>query len=441
MTSRRSFIANAAAVGVSASVSLNSTQVKTDAASAKPNLRAPNAVRPSGMHIRAAIRRDETILRLGGHGDIYNMTWAADDRQYVAVCDGAGWFAKPKRFYNSRLFSISGSPSDARFQDVSGYPELAPDLYGPNPRYYNFGTVALDGFIYQYLSTFNRPFSATAAKPPLRFNGAKLIYSPDNGRTWRNQDGTTPVSWEPWGRRSRQTMVFFEESQEAFSILSILQMGRNYSGNTDGYVYVYAPNGNTEGTMNQLVMFRVAKAHILNRAAYEYFAGVRPDGSATWIKDISARGIVHTFPRGWVNTKTHPWAWHPSVTYNIPLGIYMMATWGMGSSADGTWFGKPSYLGFWSAPNPWGPWTQIHEETAWTTASDLATRPYAPQISPKWIAEDGKSFWLVWTDFKLVGESNTYPDQQRDEMSFISRTRRLLPYYAFNTQRVDLVVT
>ena len=39
-----------------------------------------------------------------------------------------------------------------------------------------------------------------------------------------------------------------------FSLLSVLQMGKNYEWNTDGYVYVYSPNGNLDGTMNQLVI-------------------------------------------------------------------------------------------------------------------------------------------------------------------------------------------
>ena len=96
-----------------------------------------------------------------------------------------------------------------------------------------------------------------------------------------------------------------------------------------------------------------------------------------------------------------------------------MANWGMGCAPDGMWFGKPSYLGFWSAPHPWGPWTQIHEEKEWTPAGDKNARAYQPQIASKWIAADGKSFWLVWTDFQFVGPQR--------------------PYYSFNTQKVELV--
>ena len=104
--------------------------------------------------------------------------------------------------------------------------------------------------------------------------------------------------------------------------------------------------------------------------------------------------------------------------YNAPLGLYMMANWGMGTAPDGMWFDKPSYLGFWMALKPEGPWEQVHEETSWTPLGDAGARAYQPQIAPKWIAEDGKSFWLVWTDFQLI-------DGVR-------------PYYAFNTQKVQI---
>ena len=132
-----------------------------------------------------------------------------------------------------------------------------------------------------------------------------------------------------------------------------------------------------------------------------------------------------------------------------------MANWGMGSAPDGEWFGKPSYLGFWTAPNPWGTWTQIHEETAWTPDKDPAARAYQPQIAPKWIAQDGKSFWLVWTDFqkkddkgelKQMMEENKRRRERRqvntpeDDMRRLAIMRRTMPYYSFNAQRVELVI-
>ncbi|MGB2710377.1 MAG: hypothetical protein WBC33_02590 [Conexibacter sp.] len=399
--------------------------------------------------VTGALRRDETILRLGGIGDCWHMSWAADDRQFVSFCDGAGFDAQPQRFFNNRMCTITGGPADARFEDLPGYPDLVQDevprMEQGMTRYYGMGTLAIDGRVYLFLSAFKGPWGIDT--PGLRFVGVKAIYSPDGGRTWCNQDGSSPVVWERWEQMSRDTMLFLEEPQEAFSILTVLQMGKGYEANRDAYVYVYAPNGNSDGTMNELVMFRVPKQRILDRDAYEYFAGLQADGSASWSGDIDARAPIHTFPRGWVNTVTHPWAWSPSVVYNAPLGVYMMANWGTGSTPEGMWFGAPSYLGLWTAPNPWGPWTQVHEETAWLPAGDPAARPYKPQIAPKWIAEDGKSFWLVWTDFQTVAGADFMAEFERFSAAGAAPAgihplaaihRRLLPYYAFNAQRVDM---
>lgn len=198
--------------------------------------------------------------------------------------------------------------------------------------------------------------------------------------------------------------------------------------------------------MNQLVMFRAPKAHILDRNHYEFFAGSHA-GGIRWVKDINGRVVVHTFPGGWVNTGLHPWAWMPSVAYNIPLGLYMMASWGTGSTPEGLWFGKPSYLGLWVSRNPWGPWTQIYEDIAWTPQGDPAARAFAPQISPKWIAEDGKSFWLVWADFQRKvsqEEIERLRDERRritsnaDTVRYYQKLAKQMPYYSFNVQRVDL---
>ncbi len=367
--------------------------------------------------IKEIRRLEETVIRHPSNGDNWHMSWADDDRQYVSLCDGTGFPGQPDKHYNSRAYALIGDPPALTFADLPGYPELVNDWKTRDcSRYYNFGILALDGKIYQFLSTPNHPFN----EPAPRFVGAKLIYSPDNGRTWHDQDGPTPVTWEPWESRDRDNMCFFYEPGDAFALITILQMGRNYRDNHDGYVYLCAPNGNTEGTMNQLVMCRVRNDQILSRGEYEFFTGLRKDGSAQWSRQIADRGVVHTFPSGWVNRHVHPYAWHPSVVYYAPCDQYLMANWGIGTDDTGNWFTKPSYLGFWTAPAPWGPWTQVHEETAWTPAGDVNARAYQPQIAPKWISPDGRSFWLVWTDYQLLNE------------------RR--PYYAFNLQKVEVTI-
>ena len=80
-----------------------------------------------------------------------------------------------------------------------------------------------------------------------------------------------------------------------------------------------------------------------------------------------------------------------------------------------------------------------------------AARAYQPQISPKWIAQDGKLFWLVWTDFQQRGKKGELERMEEeakqkgsmshdDVMRMLTQMRRIMPYYSFNTQRVDLDV-
>jgi hypothetical protein len=407
-----------------------------------------------GNGIRSIVRRDDTILKLGGIGDRYEMTWDAQDRLYLVVNDGPGWLDPARGFYNTRLWTLEHHIQQAAFSEVSAYPQLS-DATRPEsaPRYYGHGVLAVGPRIYQFLSTLDRE-----TQRPRHWVGAKLIYSNDNGRTWCNQDGRSPVTWEDWDAQSREHLVFFREPDECFSLLSILQMGRNYSANRDGYVYVYGVNGNVDGRMNELVLLRVPVAEILNRHAYEFFAGRVGARSARWVRSIADRAVVHTFPRGWVNgTNLFPGdlvveSWLPSVIYNEPLGLYLMASAGVGCAPDGTEFGKASYLGFWVSATPWGPWRQIHEESAWTPENNPAARAYAPQIAPKWLAPDGKSFWLVWADLQgmlafardeplldaALSNADTAAKRGRVQGEFL---RRYMPGYAFNAQRVDLILS
>lgn len=409
--------------------------------------------RRHGGRVTGVVRRNETIRTLGGMGHGYQMSWDALDRQYVAVNGGAGWTEDPETLYYAMLWSIHCNPERAAFARVGAYPaasEIA--RLGKLPRYVGGGLLTVQGRIYQFLSTLEK-----SGDRPRHWTGCKLIYSPDQGKTWHNRDGSTPVRWEDWDEQSRDSLTFFQEPDGCFSLISIAQMGRDYRANRDGYVYAYGVNGNVDGKMNELVMFRVRIADILDRKAYEYFAGRDVGGGALWSGRIERRAVVHRFPTGWVNrTNLMPGdlvveTWLPSVVYNEPLGLYMMASAGIGCAPDGTEFGKPSYLGFWVSENPWGPWRQIHEDTAWTPGGDRDARAYLPRISPKWISADGKSFWFVWSDIKGIREfvrddalfmaaveKATTPEEEA--MVSLNFVRGYMPGLTFNLQRIDLVV-
>src|ERR1700686_3879197 len=118
---------------------------------------SPMRRRERGPRITGAIRRDDQILRLGGDGWMTSMTWTFDDKQLLAVCDGCGWPEEPEdKYYSSCLFRVARNPEDAAFENVRSYPSIPLwDLLGCGvPPYYALATLAVDGRIYQFLSTF-----------------------------------------------------------------------------------------------------------------------------------------------------------------------------------------------------------------------------------------------------------------------------------------------
>jgi len=159
-------------------------------------------------------RLDDTLRRSGGSGDNWHMTWANDGKQYVALCDGRGWpdvAGFTGQDYNTRVYAINGYPPHHTFEHLPGYPDLISEPTPNINRYYGFGILALDDCIYHFLSTPNRPFD----EPEPRFVGVKLVFSEDNSRSWKNQNGSA-LRWEKWEERDSKNLLFFNEPGEAF---------------------------------------------------------------------------------------------------------------------------------------------------------------------------------------------------------------------------------
>lgn len=412
-----------------------------------------------GKRIVAVRRRDDTLVQLPTIGDGYKMTWTADGRQLTVVNDGAGWIDPPDRFFKRSLWSLRGAdPRNIAASLEAHYPNVDQSQEAEDaPHYHGHGLLAVRGRIYQFLSALD-----SEQDRPRHWKTAKLIYSDDNGRTWRNQNGTSPVQWENWDEQSSESLTFFNEPDGCFSLLSILQMGQDYRANRDGYIYVYGPNGNVDGRMNELMLFRVRIDQILDRKAYAFFAGRRADGSPRWSGSLNDRRPVHVFPRGWVNYKNlFPGdlvveTWLPSVVFNEALNTNMMVSAGNGCAEDGTEFGKASYLGVWVSETPWGPWRQVHEDKAWITGDDPQSRLYSPQIGPQWIAADGRSFWMVWCDLKGIRDMPGEPEQESQDtgervdaagtpeqraLNANKAMQAYMPRYGFNAQLVELDVS
>ena len=91
MSTRRKFLTQTTAAAMVAATSIHLAGSTKKKATSDPSKEAPNVRHPAGSRIKSVVRREETTLRLGGHGAEWHMSWAADDRQFVSLGGGMGW--------------------------------------------------------------------------------------------------------------------------------------------------------------------------------------------------------------------------------------------------------------------------------------------------------------------------------------------------------------
>ena len=74
---------------------------------------------------------------------------------------------------------------------------------------------------------------------------------------------------------------------------TFLQAGQDYALARDDYVYIYSPNEDRRRNNDSLILARVPKDKITDRAAYRFFGGLDDAGQATWTANIAQRKPVH----------------------------------------------------------------------------------------------------------------------------------------------------
>lgn len=361
---------------------------------------------------------DSKVIRSSEYGDNWFSTWGSDGALYTAQCDGRGWLdenGNQREFKNNQIWRLSGDPeSGLKAEMLDGYPDYSrtgiTEIYGPiippdtttrfplpNSKerdgwnWYGYGIVSIDGNMYQFLSHCADRYGWGW------FDGTQLIWSPKGDTKWMRWNGTDAGDRERWLlNEGGNKMMFFNEPDYAFSFISIAQFGQDYNENRDGHVYLYSPEGKLKSYI--LNMARVKKEDILDRNKWEYFTQINKDGDAEWaMGDISKRGIMYQFPEGWGF-----YSWSPSVVWNEKLGVFIMVTGGTQRPGTGdpmaTWPHKESgsLMMLWSE-NPWGPWTQFSYIEDWKAERE-SNRHYLPQLSSKWISEDGTGMYIIFSD-------------------------------------------
>jgi hypothetical protein len=331
---------------------------------AKADLR-PESFQPPypPSNVIASLSFNDRTARTEAPGsDIFPITWAADDELYTAWGDGGGFGGN--NVLGRVLLGIariSGGRDNYRGFNIAG------GVDAPNPAPFggkSEGILALRDTLYLWRDG--------DASSPGYFKFFELWRSDDRGATW----GSTGV------RFSKPDGGDFAEGDAGMFAPAFCQFGRGYTGARDEFVYVYAPdiidpthwNVRTPGRINLL---RVPRAQIETKTAYEFFAGVDPQGQARWTSASAERQPTWADP---VNG-THRIA----VSYNPALKRYLLTT----ITIDRTgWFSV------YDAPEPWGPWTHVqteHNPERWGRLTIIFT------FVNKWLSSDGREFVLVHT--------------------------------------------
>lgn len=356
---------------------------------------------PGGVQFNLA-----TLKRVGGKGDNWCQTWAADDSVITAMSDGE-WFTSQYR-YHSRLYKLYGDQNNFSRQEIQNYPRFDTNDDG----WFAYGIVSAGGALY---STVSKTQNGAWSEGP--FRGVKLLRSYDNGASWFRVDQYNNDkfigAWDYSVQSTDSSEMFFKEEHGRygygknaypFSYLSFVQNGQDNRASKDGYVYMYSPEGSKS---NELLLARVPTSQIGQRSAWQYFSGWSGQ-SAQWSGDINQRRPNMYLPEKNSSGEYFGWySWLPSVVWNPGLQLYVMVNGGTyaghgmsNSSSDyyNKWMHtKSGSLGLWYSENPYGPWKQFFYTDHWTP-DNAGNLTYQPKLSPKWMSSDGRQMTLIWSD-------------------------------------------
>jgi hypothetical protein len=288
---------------------------------------APGAPYPASSVI-VGVRIDWSTHQRGAIGsDNFMMTWADDEHQYGIWGDGGGFGgdnAKHRVLFG--VARIEGPHHAFKAFNRLGHRENSEHeakLTGKS-----WGMVSVGGILYAWIHP--DPIGGTGGKWDWIFREARLHSSADHGATWRAADWAFTLG-------------------ERLAGGNILQFGRDYAGARDEFVYHYLvdvmqPDVTTNRlqTPGKIVLLRAPKTRLMERDAYEFYAGPS-NARPRWSKHLADRRAIFEDPKGIGPTA--------GISYNPGLKRYLLCVENSQPTAGN--------LGVFEAPEPWGPWSTV----------------------------------------------------------------------------------
>ncbi len=315
-----------------------------DCVSGEPNAPYP----PSDVITGVTWAPAASIIRLGKGSDNFPLTWADDDHLYTTWGDGNGFTGLPRRSMGySRL---EGSPPNVVGIDIRSEQET---FGGGRHGKKGWGLLCVDSVLYLWMGHADE-----------QGGQSQLAWSHDHAKTWQSAD------WK------------FAE----FGLVGFVNFGKNNAGARDRFVYAYSHDGSqADGPADQFILMRVPRDRIVDREAYEFFAGLDAGGEPTWTDQIAKRGPVFQHNDACLRS---------AMTWNAKLRRYLW--WqqipqppGHKDRGDTRFDGG---FGIYNAPEPWGPWTTVYFTRQW----DVGPGEHG-DLPAKWISDDGHSAQLVFS--------------------------------------------
>jgi hypothetical protein len=273
-------------------------------------------------------------------GDIWAYTWAADDKIYTAYGDGYGFFAPQTGKCSWGISTIAGAFQSFTFADI---------CYGP--------LGSKHGKVGSLLAISNATMNVIYAMNDLQDAGGG---SSTNSVMMTSTNGG--VSW--------RTNVYFSHLSEFSG--GFVQFGRNFSENTDGYVYLYGSYGGHTGTY----LARVPIGSVTNKAQFQYVTNIDNLNQASWGSLTSAIPVFYD-PNGYGG----------GADYDPPLG-----RWLLGSSP---YPGDAGCFSLYEGPTMWGPWKTITYQTNWANLGNNPSSEMEDFSFPeKYTSADGKTLGM-----------------------------------------------
>jgi hypothetical protein len=283
----------------------------------------------------------ESIIRKARGSDTWPLTWADDDALYTAYGDGQGFEPPVPNKLSLGFAKVEGPPegfTGINIRSASGERKGE----GANGQKAS-GMLMVGGILYMWARNAGN---------------ARLAWSSDHARTW---------TWSAW------------TLETSFGCPTFLNFGKDYTGAKDDYVYIYSPDSDSAyRSADRMVLARVPRGRITQRAAYEFFRGLGEGGMPLWTADIAGRGTVFSHPGG---------CYRSAVSYDAGLRRYLWCQTLPGGDAR-----FRGGFGVYDAPEPWGPWTTIEFAEEWDVGPGETC-----SFPTKWMSADGKTVHLVFS--------------------------------------------